>query len=285
MGEIKRYYRLKLKDDFFDSRQMKKLRRVAGGDTYTIIYLKMQLLSINNNGIIEFEGTETDIVEQLALELDEQEDDIRLTLAFLTTNGLAEMNEASDISLVEVPDAIGSETASASRVRRHRRNQKVLQSNGVALQCNTDVTKCNTDIDKDKEIDKEIDIEKKNNNNKKSSTCKSNKMTLDDKLIIYYYYDFIKNNTSKSDLNMICDALSEYGAKKVLYVLYYLKEEQKANISSFKYVESTLKNFKPQDQSMVDYITAREFKSLKIKYADRLSDPDFEEFIQAGGEI
>ena len=41
-----RYYWLKLKDDFFTSKRIKKLRNLAGGDTLTIIYLKMQLKSI-----------------------------------------------------------------------------------------------------------------------------------------------------------------------------------------------------------------------------------------------
>ena len=39
----KRYYWLKFRDDFFDSKRIKKLRKMAGGDTYTIIYLKMML--------------------------------------------------------------------------------------------------------------------------------------------------------------------------------------------------------------------------------------------------
>ena len=39
-SKTKKYYWLKLKDDFFNSREIKKLRRIAGGDTYTIIYLK-----------------------------------------------------------------------------------------------------------------------------------------------------------------------------------------------------------------------------------------------------
>ena len=46
MAGNKRYYWLKLMDDFFDSKRIKKLRKMAGGDTYTIIYLKMQLLSL-----------------------------------------------------------------------------------------------------------------------------------------------------------------------------------------------------------------------------------------------
>ena len=52
----KKYYWLKLKEDFFQDVRMKKLRKVAGGDTYTIIYLKLQLLSIKNNGVLIYNG-------------------------------------------------------------------------------------------------------------------------------------------------------------------------------------------------------------------------------------
>lgn len=48
----KRYWWLKLPENFFDAIEIKKLRRIAGGDTYTIIYLKMMLLSLKNNGYI-----------------------------------------------------------------------------------------------------------------------------------------------------------------------------------------------------------------------------------------
>ncbi len=144
MGDNKRYYWLKLKDDFFDSRKMKKLRKVAGGDTYTIIYLKLQLLSINNEGVIEFEGTDEDIYHQLALDIDEEIDDIKMTLAFCNANDLIEyVND--DVFLNEVPALIGSESQSARRVRKHRKKKKALQSNTHALQGNTDVTKCNTE--------------------------------------------------------------------------------------------------------------------------------------------
>ena len=157
MGDEKRYYWLKLKDDFFQSRKMKKLRKVAGGDTYTIIYLKLQLLSINNDGVIEFEGTDEDIFHQLSLDIDEEIDDIKMTVAFCTANDLIELQE-QDLFLNDVPKLIGSEGASARRVRKHRIKQeneklKALQSNGQSLQSNSRVTKCNTEIDIDKDID------------------------------------------------------------------------------------------------------------------------------------
>ena len=62
----KRYFFLKLPDDFFQSLKIKKLRRLAGGDTYTIIYLKMQLLSLKNGGYLTYEGVEDDLAADLA---------------------------------------------------------------------------------------------------------------------------------------------------------------------------------------------------------------------------
>ena len=157
MAEQKRLYWLKLKTDFFTSKEMKKLRKIAGGDTYTIIYLKLQLLSLQDGGTLYFDGVEESFAEELALILDEEPDNVKATLLFLERTGLIEMSE-SEIRLLVVPTLIGKESESAGRVRAFREKQKMLQSNGEALQCNTLVTKCNTE--KDIDIDKEIDSKK-----------------------------------------------------------------------------------------------------------------------------
>lgn len=170
MSVNKKYYWLKLKNDFFNNRQIKKLRRIAGGDTYTIIYLKLQLLSIDNGGIIEYKGTEKDIFEQLELEIDEDIDNIKITMNFLMANDLLECVD-NDVFLNEVPTLIGSECKSAERVRKYRKNkelenQKALQCNNKTLQCNapplqsnTNVTNCNTEIEKEIEKELELDLE------------------------------------------------------------------------------------------------------------------------------
>ena len=125
----KRYYWLKLKENYFDSPKIKKLRKIAGGDTYTIIYLKLQLLSIKNNGIIEYEKIEPTFQEELALKLDEDVENISVTLSYLQSQGLVDVNENNDFFLIEASNNIGSESESAERVRlfRERKNQKVLQ--------------------------------------------------------------------------------------------------------------------------------------------------------------
>ena len=144
----KKYYWLKLKDNFFNQKEVKKLRRIAGGDTYTIIYLKMQLLSIKKDGIIEFEGTEKDLAEQLSYEIDEDGDNIQTTLLFLKANNLIEEISENNFLLTKVPDCIGKEGASAERVRKHRERKALLEKEKEQkmLQCISEVTNGNNAV-------------------------------------------------------------------------------------------------------------------------------------------
>lgn len=154
MTSNKKYFWLKLKDDFFKQKEMKKLRKIAGGDTFTIIYLKLMLLSMKTEGILEFYGIEDTFAEELALEIDEDADNVGVTLNFLKKCNLLEVSDDKEIFLNKVPEMIGKESESAERVRRLREKLKTK-----ALQCNVDVTKCNIEI----EIEKEIEKDKKNN--------------------------------------------------------------------------------------------------------------------------
>ena len=155
MSEGKRYYWLKLRDDFFASKRIKKLRRLAGGDTYTIIYLKMQLKALKTDGVLEYTGVESTFADEIALDLDENPEDVKVTLSFLLANGLAEAPDDISLALPYVWANTGSETASTQRVRDYRERQR-------ALHCNTDVTQvkrlCNAEIEKEKEIEIEKDL-------------------------------------------------------------------------------------------------------------------------------
>ena len=156
----KRYYWLKLKVDWFSDKRIKKLRSIAGGDTHTIIYLKMMLLSLKDEGKLYFEGVEDNFASEIALALDEDTENVKLTLAFLQRHGLIEIGDDDEYQLTEVPTIIGSETASAMRVREHRERKKENR----LLQCNTTETGCNNlkqicSVERDKEIEIERDKE------------------------------------------------------------------------------------------------------------------------------
>lgn len=152
----KKYYWLKLKEDFFEQRVIKKLRKIAGGDTYTIIYLKLQLLAMKNDGKLIFENVEEDFASEMALELDEEVENVKVTLMYLEKNNLIETISRDEFLLPEVLEVIGSETASAIRVREHRERKKTLQCNNDVTSCNEVVTdlkqKCSVEKEKEKEI-------------------------------------------------------------------------------------------------------------------------------------
>ena len=149
----KRYYWLKLQDGFFTSKRIKKLRKLAGGDTFTIIYLKMQLLAMKTDGFLKWTGLEDDFASELALDLDEDPENVKVTLAYLISCGLVETSDNISFFLPWAVENTGSETASTQRVREFRARQ--------ALQCNTDVTplKREGNVEKEIEIEKELDLE------------------------------------------------------------------------------------------------------------------------------
>lgn len=145
--ENRRYYWLQLKDDFFNSKEMKLMRKLPGGEEITIIYLKIMLASLAEQGKLYFEGLAEDLAEELSLIIDEDPEAIRLTLMFLTKKKLLTTSDNYQFNLEQVPEMVGSETASTRRSRKHRETQKLLQ-------CNTTATKGNGDIDIDIDIDK-----------------------------------------------------------------------------------------------------------------------------------
>ena len=154
LKENKRYYWLQLKEDFFTSKEMKLLRRLPGGNEHTIIYLKIMLASLQDSGKIYFEHLGNELAEEIALLIDEDIEAVRMTLLFLTNKKLLTTKDKFEFKLEQVPELIGSETASTRRSRKFREQQK-------ALQCNTNATECNgeIDIDIEKDIDKELELD------------------------------------------------------------------------------------------------------------------------------
>ena len=149
-AENKRYYWLKLPDGFFGQKEIKLLRQIAGGDTYTVIYLKMLLKSLSNNGVLYFDGVADDFIAELALDIDEKEENVAITVQYLTQKNILVPLSEEEFLLTTCAEMVGSETASTRRSRKSRELQKLLQ-------CNTIATNCNGEIEK--EIEKEIEIE------------------------------------------------------------------------------------------------------------------------------
>lgn len=244
MSEPKRYFWLKLHKDFFQRKEIKRLRKIAGGDTYTIIYLKMLLRSIMSEGKLYFDGLEEDFAAEVALDLDESEENVQITITYLLNSGLLEMRSDDEYYLPDTKNSTGCETAVAARVRRHREKQK-------ALQCNTDVTQvkhlCNGEIEIEKELDKEKDIEIEHRDRDITiSTTRENKeiensqsLTPMSNIDVYDLWTNSFGVISSFVKGSLDDLIAEYGLVNVADALHIAKERGKSRV---QYVEGILKN-------------------------------------------
>ncbi len=149
----RRLYWLKLKESFFTDKAMKKLRRMAGGDTYTVIYLKMLLLGLKNNGRIYYDGVEDTFHEEIALELDEEPENVQFCMLYLEKCGLLEKVSETEAFLTETPSMTLSESASAGRMRKLRERK--------TSQCDASVTQALRECDKTVTLEKDIEKDNK----------------------------------------------------------------------------------------------------------------------------
>lgn len=228
----KRYYWLKLQNDFFSRKEIKRLRRIAGGDTLTIIYLKMLCRSLKDNGKLYYDGLDNDFVSELAMDIDEDTENVQITVNYLIKTGLLEQIDEVEYTLKDAESNTGTETAVAARVRKHRERQK-------ALQCNTDVTAVkqlgNVEIEKEKEIeiDKEIEEEKEEEIEKKKDPPASSK-------ILKMYGDNIHPVSSPVEAEKLKTLVDTHGET---FVAKAIERAVMRNKRSLAYITGILNNW------------------------------------------
>lgn len=141
----KRLYFLQLPRDFFGSRRIKKLRTLPNGDSLVLLYLKIQLSTLNTGGVIELSGLEDDPADEIALEISEKPDEVKTVLDFMLERGLAETLENGNIFLPYVEIMTTSHTEEAERKRKYRSKKKDASSADTGQQqdsCGTSAGQC-----------------------------------------------------------------------------------------------------------------------------------------------
>ena len=146
----KKYYWLKLKDDFFERDEIKIIESQKNGKDYINFYLKLLLKSVKTEGTLRFKDAIPYNLDMLSTITNCNIDTVNTSINTFISLGLMEKWEDGTFYMLEVQNMVGSETSSAARVRKHR------LKNTKPLQCNNNVINCNTEI----EIDIELESEK-----------------------------------------------------------------------------------------------------------------------------
>lgn len=147
----KKYYWLKLKDNFFENEDIKLVEVMPNGKDYILFYLKLLVKSIKTEGKLLYKDTIPYTPDMLATITNTNVDIVRRAVEIFIQLGMMSKLDDGALFLDEVHSMIGSETDIAQRVRKYRAKK--------SLQCNNLKQICNTEIDTEKE--KEIDIELK----------------------------------------------------------------------------------------------------------------------------
>lgn len=133
-GKQKRYFWLKLKEDWFSGTTEKYLKSLPAGDSLLITYLKIQLMSLKTEGFLKYERLLPSAEEEIAMLIDEPVNNVRLLINVLLKTGAIERLDDNSLYLLSLQNLIGSEGSSTDRVRRFRERQKALQCNNNQLQ-------------------------------------------------------------------------------------------------------------------------------------------------------
>lgn len=113
----------------------------------------MQLKAIKTGGLLKWTGLEEDFASELALDLDEEIDNVKITLNYLLSCGLAETSDGTNFFFPYAVANTGSETSAAKRMRDMRERNNVTQALRDSYGDKEE------DKDKEKDSDTEIDQE------------------------------------------------------------------------------------------------------------------------------
>ena len=162
MSNNKKYFWLKLKEDFFEEDTIAWIEEQPNGKEYSLFYLKLCLKSLNTNGVLIRRVGRLLVpydAKMLSKLTNTEFDTVLVALELFKQIGLITVQENGEIFLPQLENMVGSESKWAKYKRKNNKLEN-FQSNskGAPKLLQTEIEK---EIEKeiDIELDKEIDIE------------------------------------------------------------------------------------------------------------------------------
>jgi predicted phage replisome organizer len=157
----KKYYWLKLKENFFEEDTISWLEEQENGVHYSNFYLKLCLKSLKTNGILVRNVGEILIpydIKKLAEITHVKLDTAIVAMELFQKIGLVQILDNGEIYLTQLELMVGSETSKAELMRKRREKEKQLEldsGNNVTEMLQNCYTEKEIDINKEKEIQQE----------------------------------------------------------------------------------------------------------------------------------
>lgn len=160
MADNKKYYYMRLKENFFDTNEMKVLEAMQDGYKYSNILLKLYLMSLQSNGKLMLNEHIPYNSQMIATITRHSVGDVEKALVLFKDLGLIEVLDSGAIYMLDIQKYIGKSSTEADRIKQYRKSvaerKQIETSKDVQM-----YDKCTPKIEIELEKDIEIDTKKK----------------------------------------------------------------------------------------------------------------------------
>lgn len=202
----KRYYWLKLKEDFFENDDIKLIESLPNGKDYIIFYLKLLCKSLKNDGILRYKNIIPYTPEMFSSITNTNIDIVNGALEKFKALNMVDILDDGALYMSDVQNMIGSETNWAKIKRDQRKELDIVQS--LSKQCPDKIGNCPTEIEiekeKETETEKEIEIERD-----KEFSDRSEKATPKTKIKKITFGEYKHVKLTKEQFDKLCEDYGE----------------------------------------------------------------------------
>lgn len=155
MSDNKKYYYMRLKDNFFEDETMVILESMPDGYLYSNILLKLYLKSVKSDGKLMFNDYIPYNPQMIATITRHSVGVVEKALKIFKDMGLIEILDDGTIYMLNIQSYIGKSSTEADRIRNYRNKISTEKAKGVQM-----YEKCTPEIEIEKEKELDIEIEK-----------------------------------------------------------------------------------------------------------------------------
>lgn len=228
MSDNKKYYYMRLKENFFDTNKMKVLESMQDGYKYSNILLKLYLMSLQSDGKLMLNERIPYNSQMIATITRHSVGDVEKALVLFKDLGLIEILDSGAIYMLDIQKYIGKSSTEADRQREYQR--KISCSKEICKESNKKSTpEIEIEIELEKDIEIDIDTDKKK-----------------------------KKKSAKADLNGMIDSFTENEElKEALKAFLYMRKSIKKPIQTeyaFKLALNKLKHLSDIDSVRIEIV-------------------------------
>lgn len=248
VADNKKYYYLKLKENFFESDEAIILESMPDGYIYSNILLKLYLRSLKNNGLLMFNNLIPYNTQMLATITRHQVGTVEKAIQIFQQLKLIEVLDNGALYMTNIQNFVGKSSTNADRIRKYRNSVTNVTTNEQQM-----LNKCAPEIEIEKEIEKKIELNKELELEQEKEER---------------FVDVVEANLGRGLVKFEYDMINDYLINKHVSRELFLEAVKVAvanNVRKFNYIGRVLDNWLNDGIETVEqaYQAQRDFKAKK----------------------